>query len=200
MRNIPSYERFVVERAVPLDDILRTDTKQGLVMKDSGSGGDLTRELGLYDFDDKVPLAYIAVKRWRGSSSFEVLRSVAVKDYGPDIYDLALMSVHPEAIVPAGTIKPEAVGVWKYYLERRPDVGKEPIPPGDPDYKTAYDADVAHAGLRDPSTLRVLNVRYSLRPSAQFEALLQRGDEYSRTYRTQPLKICSQYFYKRYDH
>lgn len=200
MKNLKTYTQFLNEKAIPLDDILKEETQQGLLLRDKTSRGDVERQLVLYDFDDKQILAYMTIKKWKGTKQWEVLRSVAVKNYGPDIYDFALMAVHPEPLRPASTIKPEAIKVWQYYTEKRADVTKTPVEKEERVKK--YDLDMEHKHLHDAPTLEVLNTYYTMKPVAGFTTLIEKGKEYATKYKTKVNDIflkADKYFWKRYD-
>jgi hypothetical protein len=202
-RKIKTYSQFVFEKAIPFEDILKDDTQQGLVVKDSKApGGGILRNIVLYDFDDKKVLAFAQIREWDGI--WEINMTVAEKDYGPDLYDLALMSAYPEPIIPSKTIKPAAQRVWTYYKEKRNDVKKVPIPEDHSEYKKRYETSVngKEAYSKDPDMLNVINTMYSLEQSDVFDKLIKRGEEYLIKYHVDKNKIihdADRVFWKRYD-
>lgn len=183
-----TFSAFVTERAVPIQDILVDSAQQGLVVSDRRSGGSVERKLAIYDFDDKAVLGFISMDHWKGDDHFELGRAVATQGYGPDVYDMALMSAWPLPIVPSSTIKPAALAVWRFYSEHRPDCRKEPIPDG-VEKRDKFDNSLTDRGNHDPAALRIINTRYYLEPSSEFRRLLERGEELCSKYRITPAAI-----------
>lgn len=203
MKLIKTYNQFINEKAIPFEDILKEETQQGLIVKDSKApGGGKLRNIVLYDFDDKQVLAFAQIREWDGL--WEINMTAAEKNYGPDLYDIALMSAYPESIIPSKTIRPDAQKVWKYYKENRTDVKKVSIPKDHSEFKKRYETEVngKEEYSNDPAMLDVINTMYSLEKTDMFDALVKRGEEYIEKYKVDVNKIihiADRYFWKRYD-
>jgi len=197
MKYIKTYHIF--EKAVPFADILKPETQQGLLITQKA---DNIKLILLYDFDDKKILAYAQLRKWSDKDNFWQIDSTAAeKDYGPDLYDLIMMSVYPEPVRPSSTIKPDAQNVWRFYDEKRSDVKKTRITEDDDDYEDAFEDD-SHSGEKDdPIILNLVNTKFSLRPTSALTNLIKNGEEFLKTYNITKSKIFAsgkKYFWKRY--
>lgn len=60
-----------------------------------------------------------------GTNTYEVKNSVALSSYGPLLYDLMLSHIYPNYLTPdRNSVSSQALKVWNYYLNNRPDVNK----------------------------------------------------------------------------
>lgn len=201
MNHLLPYNLF--EKAIPLDDILKEETQQGLLVRDKKVVNALERWVVLYDFDDKEVLAYMSMKKWNGDNYWEQMMTAAVKNYGPDIYDISLMATYPEPIRPSTTIKQEALGVWKYYSDHRSDVKRKEFPKDDKAFAKKYEFDMEkeNKNRTDKEGLDVINTLYYLKPVPDFNKLMERGKEYIKKYKVNSANIfdeADKYFWKRY--
>lgn len=205
MVNLKNFNEYINEKAIPFDDILDVGTQQGLLVKDVSANVTIDRLLSLYDFDDSQILAFLQMRKWnKRDDVWKISMTVAEKNYGPDIYDLALMSAYPESVVPSSAIKPDAQKIWTYYYNHRPDVKKVKINPDDDLYVSKYETyvDGAFKYDNDPSVLEIINTKYSLESSEVYDKLIKRGDEYKDKYNvldSKIFKISKKYFWSRYD-
>lgn len=201
MNKIKTYEQFN-EKAIPFEDILKTETQQGLIVKDKHSTNGVVRIIALYDFDDKKILAYAQVRKWSlKDETWQIDMTAAEKNYGPDLYDFALMSVYPESVKPSHTIKIAAQKVWTYYKDNRSDVKKEIIDKDDEDYEDDFEENTDGPMENDPAVLDLINIRYTLKQSDVFTELVNRGKIYMDKYNVKEadiLRIGRAYFWKKY--
>jgi hypothetical protein len=176
---IKRFGDFINEKAIPIADILKDETQQGLLFNKWTRNGKSHIAIMLYDFDDHQILGYIEMaKTSRNSDSFQVIRSAAEKNYGPDLYDFALMLADPEGVRPDSVIRPSAQKIWTYYNSSRPDVKKISIEPGDYDHETSYEIDREHDKESDEEILSLINTKYYLESTKDFKALIDKGKEY----------------------
>jgi len=69
----------------------------------------------------------------RYGPTYHVNLSAAEHGYGPLLYDLALSKIYPNFLMADRTsVSDSASSVWKYYMEKRPDVIKQLINKGTP--------------------------------------------------------------------
>lgn len=77
--------------------------------------------------DHNAIVGYIKYKfnQYCDNDAYEVKLSAAYQGYGPLMYDIALSYIYPKYLISDRTsVSDEAQSVWKYYLNKRPDVNK----------------------------------------------------------------------------
>ncbi len=174
MKHIKPYNNFIIEKRASIQEYTNSDFI-GLVLKDNKRFGSITRFLTLYDFKDNKVLAHIEMSNFTNKNCFEIQRSFAEKNWGPLIYDFALMSANPLSVTPSKIIKPAAINVWRYYYEMRDDVKKVKIDSTDEFYIDKYLNEMDREYKVD-GNLEYLNCYYFLAPSDEYINLLQKGD------------------------
>ncbi len=103
---------------------------------------------------------------------WSVRHSGATKGYGPLLYDVAMewATINGDGLISdyAGTTSNEAMRVWVFYKERRPDVTATPIPPQVIDkladdqfdrsgYRIALEGPCAYRYTKKPEKMNELN-------------------------------------------
>jgi hypothetical protein len=173
---IKNFTQFITEAAVSMKDILLED--QGILFNKWTRLGKLHVAIILYDFKAEKILGYIEMEKTNDVDFYQVTRSAAEKNYGPDLYDFALMLVSPDGVKPDDVIKPAAQNVWKYYKEHRPDVKTKDIKPKEagysPDYKLDTDHEYEHT---DKYLVGLINTVFFQERTAEFEKLLKKGQD-----------------------
>ena len=202
MKYVKLFESFINEKAIPFDDILKDETQIGLISNERKLNNVKSIRLVLYDFDDRRVMGYIFMKALNVSGNlFEVENTAAEKNYGPDIYDLGLMYIYPNKMKPDTLIKPEALNLWKYYIENREDVIKTKLSTDDPEYSTRYEFDLTSDYRTDKENLDVINTVFSKEKNDFLNMLLEKGKLYLQKYNLKPQTIIEEadkYFTKRY--
>jgi hypothetical protein len=200
---ILKFNEFIFEKAVPLDELILPEPKVGLIVKKKKNFGIPQATLILYNFNDNRILGYISMAKLSSNSDvYRVDRIASEKNYGPDMYDLAMMSVYPDGVRPSWTIKPAALNIWKYYNEQRTDVNKKDIWKGSDDYIDHYQYNVEDEEETNPEILSLINTRYSLKPTAEFNILLNNALKYIKEFRVKSdvfsEKELDRYFQSKY--
>ena len=78
--------------------------------------------------DAIVGYVHYNLNHYCDNNTYEIKHSAAYQGYGPLMYDVALSYVYPNYLISdRSSISDEAQSVWKYYLNKRPDVNKELI-------------------------------------------------------------------------
>jgi hypothetical protein len=196
MKKIFKFDEFVNERAVPMDDLVKGDT--ALLVSTKKVFG-LPHINMVLQNPDKAIIGFVEMEKLaHDDKAFKIERSAAEKDYGPDIYDMALMTVYPEGVRPSWEIKPAAQKVWKYYLENRPDVKKVEIKEDSSEYIDHYEKDKESEEEHDPATLKMINTIYYLEPSEDYKKLVDIGEEIMKKEKINVAEAGTKYFYKKY--
>ncbi len=184
MKNyIKTYESYITEKAIPLEDIVNSNNDIGLSIYNKTSNNIKHSYFTLYDFTNSKVLAFLYMRSLnRQGTIYEIENTAAEKNYGPDIYDLALMYIFPKGIKPDIIIKPQALNVWKYYYEKRSDIHKIKLKENDPDYVNRYEVDIHSGYNNDPEALKIINTVYYKDPNTNLNKLLEKGKEYLQKY------------------
>lgn len=183
-----SYKDFINEKAVPFSDIIDPVTQQGIVHTEQ-KGSKIHAKIALYDFDDNKILGYIYMAKFKNDDFYEIQNSVAEKNYGPDIYDIALMYAYPNGVKPDTMIKPEALSIWSHYLNNRPDVTSKELDKNDPSYEPRYEPDNESGYVENPEAVKIINTVFYKKPDDNYEILGSRGDEYISKYGIDKIEI-----------
>jgi hypothetical protein len=114
-----------------------------------------------------------------------------------------MMYVYPDGVSPSWTIKLAALNIWKYYYLSRADVKKETINKDDGDYINHYQYNVDDTNQSDPEILKLINTKYSLKPSKEFNILLDNGVKYMQEFNVKSEvfseKELNKYFQAKYN-
>ena len=188
---------LIEEKAIPAEDLMNPSDQIGLMQKRKTN----EKSILLYDFDDSRILGYTNIKKFGNDPYFELQRAAAEKNYGPIIYDFALMSAYPNGIAPSPNIKPAALKLWYYYMTLRGDVSKKPMPKDD--RRVSIDTDLKELGMKEEEALEVINTLFFLKPSEEYNEIMKRGEEeYTPKYNTDKnmlVKKAEKYFWNRYN-
>ncbi len=181
---IKLFEEFITEKAVPFDELVNSENEIGLSIYIKSSNNIKHSYFTLFDFTNSKVLAFLYMRSLNAEGSiYEIENVAAEKNYGPDIYDLALMQIFPKGIKPDIIIKPQALNVWKYYYEKRSDIHKIQLKSDNPDYVNRYEVDI-HSGYKDdPEALKLINTVYYKNPDQYLKILLEKGREYMSKYK-----------------
>lgn len=176
MKHIKSFEKYtaILEKKADILDYPNIDSL-GLVVKNVNRNNRTTKFLSIFDFKLNKTLAYIELRNIIDKNVFEVERVFAEKNWGPLIYDYALMFAYPKSVAPSKTIKPGAIKVWKYYYDFRDDVIKKAMNINDESYSSEYKNDEMDDVMLSDDNLIYLNCYYSLNPSLEYTKLSEKG-------------------------
>jgi len=174
MKHIKLFEGFTNERAIPAEE-LASEKNVGLVIKTRKKFDLPQKVLVLFDFDRDAMLGYLDMEKLSHDGPYKVEHSAAEKNYGPDLYDFALMAAHPDGVRPSWEIRPAAQRVWEYYIHNRSDVRKTVLNKDDDDYIDHYSQDIEHEEEHDPEKLKMVNTVFYLAPSKEYKDLLEKG-------------------------
>lgn len=201
---IKTFNDFINERAVSIDDVLENEPYSGVALKHSVIGGGHDKiKMVLYDFKKKVIEGYIALEKFPSDKEYMITRAYAIDKHGPLMYELALSSVSPTGIIPDRIIRPAAQKIWSFFDKNRNDVKKTVIGPKHYWYAKEYDIDIEHEYLKDPEVLKLLNKAYSVdKPLKHTDELFQRGEELIKKYNLNVVEViekAEKEFLKKYD-
>ena len=182
--NLFPEEEEMEEKAIPMDDLVAPEAHLGLLLREETSLGILEKTLVLWNFQEKQIMGAADIEWDKDMKHWVVWKTAAEKNFGPDMYDFALMTGYPNGVMPSHTIRPAARNVWTYYMDHRPDVTKEIVRPGDHKYRKDYIRDQDHEDQpeNDPEFLRVINAIYYLKPTRYYHELLADGEKYCLQY------------------
>jgi len=143
-----------------------------LIIKSDIKFGINTIYIVLYDFVDDEPIAYIDMNNLGDGINFEIQRSYAKPKWGHIIYDYALMTVYPNALIPSKIINPKALNIWKYYYDLREDVTKIDMNTND---KSLFSVEYINelGGVKTDEHIKYINCYYFLDKSTKYLELVK---------------------------
>lgn len=191
MKHIKLFESYIAEKMVSISEVLPDSLQQGLVVYKSKRGGAEKIHLTLYDFDDDVVLGYFMGMRYSSDDFYEVHNVFGQKNFGPLMYDLAMMSAHPHSLKPDIYIKPAALNIWKYYLEKRQDVTKSKLPEDSTSFVSRYQESPDGQYLYDRGALDIINTKFSLKPNEEYNELVNTGNDRLKKYNLTKQKVTT---------
>jgi hypothetical protein len=183
----------IEETAIPAEELVKPEAHLGLLFREETSLGILEKTLVLWNFQEKKIMGAADIEWDDDMKHWVVWKTAGEKNYGPDIYDFALMAGYPDGVMPSHTIRPAARKVWMYYMDHRSDVTKEIIHPGSHKYRKDYIKDQEHENEpeSDPAVLKAINAVYYLKPSKEYYELISDGEKYCQQYNIKASVIMS---------
>ena len=180
LKHIKLFEDFqrMDEKAVTIDEVLSNEKTVGAIKVRKKRSIKEHLEIVLFDFKRNIVEGYIHLERFKNDKEFMISDAYAIDKHGPMMYELALSDISPDGIIPARTIRPGALKVWDYFLNKRSDIKKRKMTPKDEWFTKEYSIDAEHDHLTDQSSLDILNhVYYVDRPIEHADDLFERGNK-----------------------
>lgn len=144
----------------------------------------------LYDYVTKEIYGYMWATVFKGEYVI-VERVSANKGWGPFMYELLMQSVYPLGVKPSQMIRPEAISVWKKFLQNS-NIESEVIPSTSVNYAVAWKPDEFAQPIVGADELNIINRVYKLHPYNYFQPYIQHSEEIIKEYQISKKKVIQQ--------
>jgi hypothetical protein len=117
------------------------------------------------------------------------------------MYDLLLQSAYPMAVKPSQMIRPEAVKVWQYYLDKNPHIETYSITEKDPNYTVTWKPDEFVEPKFDTKITSIINTTFRLQPYYYFNPFVKDSEDLMKQHhisKTTVFKKALEFFHNKY--